>query len=105
MTSRWQQDCLLARPFDGDYSDGERTLSDKMVTARKSHHCHGVGEACERGVVKGDRSRALVEVNRGDCRTYRWCEPCCQELALSILGKAKWQSSHLTTDTRSAPDG
>ncbi len=92
MELSWEKDCLSVNPFEGDFGDGEVRLTDKLVTARKDHHCHGESGPCDRGVQKGDRSRVIVERHYGELRSYRWCEPCSKELAAALHGKAAWQN-------------
>ncbi len=78
MTPEQEAECLLADPFQGDFGDqGDRTLRDRMGTARKAGPCSG----CSRVVQPGDRVRLLTGRFDGDLRSYRWCPACCAEMA------------------------
>lgn len=81
LTSELEHQCMLCDPFAGDFGDGERILSDKIVTTAKTHE--GVCNICSGDIVKGTRSRSRVEANYGEVQSYRWCEPCCIAMAVS----------------------
>lgn len=70
--------CLDFDPFEGDFGEaGDRTLSDKMVVARKAHQCsHCAGE-----IDKGERYRSRVEIFDGMMENFRWCPACCRVMA------------------------
>lgn len=72
------KDALDFGPFDGDFGDGEVTLSDKIVTGRKDYeNCHTCGGVCRAGT----KHRVLVERDGSGLTTYRWCEDCTQAMA------------------------
>ena len=77
-----ESDCLDLNPFEGDFGDGrDRTLSDRIVTARKLHSscCHD----CGGDVLKGERHRSRVDIADGEFFTFRWCSECCAAMAKS----------------------
>lgn len=79
LTDKQKADCLAVNPFEGDFGDGERLLSDRIVTARCDNTCCDCG-----GVAKsGTNHRVMTEVYDGKVRTARWCEECCAAMALS----------------------
>ena len=66
-------------PFAGDETD-VRIISDKIVVAAKSHpRC----QICEAPILKGERHRSRVELNREDDQimTFRFCSKCCRAMA------------------------
>jgi hypothetical protein len=69
----------LQFPVDGIFGceDEAKTLSDKIVTARKEHTCHNCGAP----VLPGERHRAISQVYDGEFGTFRFCSECC--LAMS----------------------
>lgn len=70
---------LAHDPFAGDFGDqGDRTLSDKIVTARKGGICHDCAEEIE----PGTRIRARTDVVDGAIMRFRWCEACCTAMAV-----------------------
>lgn len=79
MSEDWERDCLADDPFAGDFGDGERVLSDKMVTARGVGECH----ACAEQPLPGTRNRVRVEAYGSELLRFRWCEPCCRLMARS----------------------
>jgi len=85
----WQRRCLLVNPFESDFGDGERVLSDKIVGARKVHFPGCL--CCFGGIAKDEAHRARVEVSHGQARTYRWCQLCCEAMAIASLDcGAEW---------------
>lgn len=80
----WEKDCLLFNPFEGDYSDGERILSDKIVSAGKVHFpgCH----MCGNGIAKGEAHRCRAEANYDKVVSYRFCQLCCIAMAAAANG-------------------
>ncbi len=68
-------ECLCYDPFEGDESEVV-TMSDKIVRANKDHpHCN----ICHGAIAKGERHRAINQVNRelGTRMTFRFCSACC----------------------------
>ncbi len=68
-------ECLCYDPFQGDESEVV-TISDKIVHANKDHpHCN----VCHGPITKGERHRAINQVNRelGTRMTFRFCGACC----------------------------
>ena len=69
---------LMFDPFDGDFgAQGDRILSDKMVTGRKAHTC----SHCDGPVSVGERHRSRTEIVDGDMMSHRWCAACCALMA------------------------
>jgi hypothetical protein len=80
MAHPWEENCLSADPFEGDYGgacDGDGVLSDKIVTVRKGGECH----TCAGQVAPGTRVRRRTEVYDGELMRFSWCEPCCEAMA------------------------
>lgn len=73
--------CLNTDPFEGNFKDGEITLSDKKVKAAKKHEnkCY----VCLGSIEKGEVHRALTEVCDGSVVTTRFCSECCYAMAAS----------------------
>lgn len=67
-------------PFDGDETD-VKLFSDKFVVGRKEYECHW----CNECIAKGERHRALTELNREDrqIETFRFCPACSEAMAFS----------------------
>lgn len=75
-----EADCLAYDPFFGDETE-VRELRDQFVTTRKPHKCN----ICWEAIPVGVHVRAKTEVNREDrvTKTFHFCEPCCEAMALS----------------------
>ncbi|KAA9149061.1 hypothetical protein F3K36_33900 [Delftia sp. BR1] len=77
-TAAWENHVLAFDPFDGDFGDqGDRVLSNKLVTARKTGPCAHCG--CE--ICKGERVRSMSARFDGQLMSYRWCALCCEAMA------------------------
>lgn len=75
---------LMFDPFDGDFGDqGDRILSDKMVTGRKPHTC----SHCDGPIAVGERHRSRTEIVDGDMMSHRWCATCCGLMARIVGGR------------------
>lgn len=72
----WVAAAASADPFAGDFGDGERTLADKVVIARKDAVCHGLEGPCERGVRKGERARSIRFADSEGITSIRICQDC-----------------------------
>ena len=80
MSEQWEEGCLLANPFEGDYGGSgsyDRILSDKIVTVRKGGKCH----TCEGAIEPKTRVRRRVEVYDGELMRFGWCTACCVAMA------------------------
>lgn len=78
---RWEARCLSDDPFAGDYGgsgDGDRVLSDKMVTNRKGGTCHNCAGEC----APKTRNRVRAEVYDDELMRFRWCQSCCFAMAV-----------------------
>jgi hypothetical protein len=74
---------LMFDPFDGDFgSQGDKVLSDKMVTGRKPHTC----THCDGPISIGERHRSRSERIDGNLMAHRWCAACCDLMARSVEG-------------------
>lgn len=74
-----ESECLNYDPFQGDESEVV-TLSDSLVVGRKDYaHCN----ICHGPIAKGERHRALSQINRelGQRKTWRFCNACCVAMA------------------------
>lgn len=70
---------LMADPFAGDFGElGDKTLSDKIVKARKGYECND----CCGTISPGEKCRARTDVTDGDIQRYRWCQHCCAAMAV-----------------------
>lgn len=88
-----ESDCLKYYPFDGDFgAPGDRTLSDRIVTARREGECHD----CAQTIHRGERTRRLCAIFDKEMRSYRWCEACCCAMAGS------WTDSGAALEARAA---
>jgi wobble nucleotide-excising tRNase len=75
-----EKDCLDCNPFEGDFgSQGDRILTDKMVTARKGGEC----SLCAQEIKAKERIRTMSAVFDGEFTSYRWCNDCCAAMAKS----------------------
>lgn len=76
----FKDDAVLAcDPFEGDFGGpGDRTLSDKIVTARKAGECHD----CAEQIIPGTRIRSRTDVYGGEMMSFRWCNACCEAMAV-----------------------
>lgn len=75
-----EEDVLAYNPFDGDFGEpGDRTLVDRMATARKRGPCH----LCDGEIVPGERIRRRTDVASGEIMSFRWCAGCCVAMAAS----------------------
>lgn len=80
MTTFDEAECLKVNPFEGDFgSPGDRTLKDKIGTARKGGTCG----MCRQEITTGERVRLLAAVFDGELMNYRWCSACCGAMAAS----------------------
>ncbi len=69
---------LMADPFEGDFGEiGDRTLSDKIVTARKVYECND----CCSPINPGEKCRARTDIIDSGIHKYRWCHLCCAAMA------------------------
>lgn len=74
-----EADVLDYDPFASDFgSPGDRTLRDKIVTARKAGECHD----CAQTIQPGERIRSRTDVADGEIMSFRWCQACCEAMAL-----------------------
>ena len=75
-----EESCLSVNPFEGDFGEpGDKTLSNKIVTLRKSRTC----DMCGRSAKVGTRCRVQANVFAGEFKSYTWCEDCCAAMAYS----------------------
>jgi hypothetical protein len=94
MVERWERECLATDPFAGDFGEvGDKTLRDKMVTARKGGICHD----CCGEITPGSRVRSRADIFDGELMHFRWCEPCCRAQALSWTDDGKAWEARITT--------
>jgi len=79
----WEEVALQSDPFDGDFGDqGDSTLSDKIVVARKSNTpC----SFCLSPTISGTKIRVRTDSISGEIQHYRWCHECCHAFVLSEL--------------------
>ena len=71
-------------PFDGDFGDqGDKILSDKIVTAKWTHKCFHCGEV----ISIGESHRSRVDIIDGSIVTYRWCAKCCAAMIVDMEDK------------------
>lgn len=81
-----EDDALAYDPFASDFgSPGDRTLRDKMVTARRTGECHN----CAQTIQTGERTRSRTDVADGEMMSFRWCQACCEAMALSWTDDGK----------------
>lgn len=74
--TEWDSVVLATNPFDGDFGDGEQTLKNDLVSARKEHSCFW----CHSKIIKGERHRVQVDKDHGEIVTFRWCSKCCEAM-------------------------
>ena len=78
-------------PFSDDFGDyGDKTLSNKMVIARKIHKCFN----CMGDIQKGEKHRNMVDVIDGEIYSYRWCAKCCNAMMDDMMDKSGWGSRY-----------
>lgn len=67
-------------PFQGDFGEqGDREISDKIVTAKKDHaEC----SCCRAPIKAGTKNRVKVEIYEREMMTHRWCQDCTAAMAL-----------------------
>ena len=78
-----EHDALDADWLGGPDDTDATLLSDKIVTAAKLHpHCH----TCHGEIAKGERHRAITEVNNEERKvmTFRVCAKCCRAMAHTL---------------------
>ena len=85
-------DCLAADPFEGDFGNSnDRTLKDKIVTARRSGKCH----CCGQQITPGTRIRSRADIFDGTLFSFRWCTECCVAMAKSWEdGGESWEGRY-----------
>lgn len=90
LTKTQETECLKCNPFEGDFgTPGDRILRDKIVTSRKGGTCG----MCLQEIQPPERVRSLVAIFDGSLMNYRWCEKCCEAMALSWIDQgAAWES-------------
>ena len=88
-----EPDCLACDPFEGDFGEpGDRTLKDKIITARKAGPCH----LCGQEIQPGERVRSRADIFDGELMSFRWCNLCCV-----AMGKS-WTDSGEALEQRAA---
>ena len=71
-------------PFQGDFgSQGDRTLSDRMVKARRAHLCCH----CAGPIAVGETHRSRSDIVDGGLMSWRWCAACCVAMVAELLGE------------------
>jgi hypothetical protein len=61
-------------PFEGDFgSPGDRTLSDRMMKARKPHAC----THCAGPIAVGESYRRRCDIEDDEMMLAKWCALCC----------------------------
>lgn len=74
-----KEDVLAHDPFQGDFGGpDDRTLRDKIVTARKIAECHDCGEM----IVPRTMIRSRVDIADGELMSFKWCTACCEAMAV-----------------------
>lgn len=64
--------------FQDDFGEpGDRVMSNKIITAAKSHECC----ECLSAINPGERQRVHVGKYDGDLRTCRFCQGCCEAMS------------------------
>lgn len=69
---------LAFKLFDGNVVGTDRIKQDKIITAKKGGSCY----ACPGEIAPGDRVRAMAGVFDGKSFSYRWCQGCCERMAV-----------------------
>jgi hypothetical protein len=84
MTTKHTRGPLDFDPFDGDFGDqGDRTLSDRMVVARREHGCsHCLGR-----IAVGERHRSRTGIADGSLMAWRWCAACCGAMVAEMASE------------------
>jgi hypothetical protein len=71
-------------PFEGDFGDqGDKTLTDTMVKARKPHFC----SHCAGDIAVGELHRSRADIADGEFMRWRWCALCCEAMVLELVGQ------------------
>lgn len=80
LTDQEKRLCLDYGPFDWDMGEpGDRTLGDKIVTARAEHIC----VECRETILPGTHNRIIVCLHDGAIDRFRLCEDCFRAMAAS----------------------
>lgn len=76
----WDNNVLECDMFEGDFGGhDDRCLMNKIVVARKSKTpCH----FCELQTKPGTKIRIATYVFDGEIMNYRWCNDCCNHMAV-----------------------
>lgn len=70
-------------PFEGDFGEqGDRTLKDAMVKARKNYTC----AHCCGPIAPSELHRARTDVISGNVMNWRWCAACCSAMVEQMEG-------------------
>ena len=78
-----EQKAMWINPFDGDRgSQGDRVLSDKIVTTRKEHDCH----ECRSKIGAGEKARRHVCIFSSNLETYYWHVGCLSKAYDELVG-------------------
>jgi hypothetical protein len=76
---------LAYDPFSDDFGEGEVTVTDGLVVARKQHNnaCFN----CGRTIGRGEVHRRIVEFSRANgWLTTRFCNACCHAMVQFVRG-------------------
>jgi hypothetical protein len=88
-------------PFEGDFGDqGDRCLSDAMVTARKAHAC----SHCRGPIAAGETYRSRSDIADGGLMRWKWCALCCTAMVeqMAALDDDERDEIHIPFDRRAA---
>ena len=97
-----EDQCLQTNPFEGDFGGpGDRTLKDKIVTARKTGPC----SLCRQDIQNGERIRIKAAIFDGALMHYRWCSKCCAAMAASWHDDGKAWEARARLARRAAGEG
>lgn len=89
LTADEQAAVLGSNPFDGDFgAPDDRILLDRIGIARKAGAC----SFCETTINPGDQQRRMSAKFDGQLRSYRWCVPCCRNMAGMEDDEGEWDS-------------